>query len=516
MRSQARLFALRAAAKVVLVLPLSACGEHADAPGSDGASVDGPVDGTSDGALACGLSGSGFEHGDAQAEVSLADAPVRDGATDATDATDADGFAPPSDADAAADVFADVGVDAARADAGVAAEVGTPEVISRATFACCADLLNAALPADASFASFFTPAHADDPSIDACCRAVIAQLDAEHDPDPGREYDDYTLAGSRGGVEACCLRLHASWSETCNPTISGGPLAPAPMPPAVARHAAVTPLDLRAEGRRTARSLVLTPAIEGHAIEDWQRRMVEEHTSARVFDALAAQLLEAGFDAGDAEASRRFAVEERRHGVLCAAVVEALGGVAYAAPEPLPEVPRHEDVDAREAALRNVIGICCVSETLAVASIAAERHAMPAGAVRALVTSIWSDEIGHARFGWRLLARALPGVGAEARGRLAAYARIAIAHAVAHEERPRQPGSACERLAGVGREATARTLTRDVVEQVLAPAFAALGLGADTRALRALRPPTRCAPRARRARRDPPGSSGGGSGPEST
>lgn len=469
------MFALRAAAKVALVLPLSACGERADATESaaDATSVDVPVDASSDGGLACGLSGSGFDRGDAQPEVSAADALVRDVATAA------DAYATPNDADAFADVLADAWADSARADAADAsdaAEVATPELISRATFACCADLLNAALPADASFASFFTPAHADDLSIDACCRAVIAQLDAEYDPDPGRLYDDYTLAGARGGVEACCLRLHASWSETCNPTISGGPIAPPPMPPTVARYAAVAPFDLRAEGLRVARSMALAPAAAGHAVSAWRRRMVEEHTSARVFDALAGQLAAAGFDARDVDACRRFAAEERRHGVLCAAVVEALGGEACAAPEPLPEVPSHQDVDAREAALRNVLSICCVSETLAVASIAAERHEMPASPLRDLVTSIWSDEVGHARFGWRLLARQLPGVGEETRGRLAAYARIAMANELAHGEGRRQRGDARESLHGVGGEGYVRTLTREVLDEVLLPAFEALGL----------------------------------------
>jgi hypothetical protein len=62
--------------------------------------------------------------------------------------------------------------------------------------------------------------------------------------------------------------------------------------------------------------------------------MVNEHGSAQVFDALALQLREAGFDEADVTACRRFAVEERQHGVLCGAVVESLGGDARAEIDP--------------------------------------------------------------------------------------------------------------------------------------------------------------------------------------
>ena len=57
---------------------------------------------------------------------------------------------------------------------------------------------------------------------------------------------------------------------------------------------------------------------------------------------------------------------ERRHGVLCGAVVEALGGEARAeVPERAP-FPDHGDVSPREGALRNVLSVACLSETVAV------------------------------------------------------------------------------------------------------------------------------------------------------
>jgi hypothetical protein len=467
MRRETRLFALRAAAKVALVLPLSACSERANAPANvaDGGSIDVAQ---LDAELACGRSGSGFDLRDAAPEAAVADA-LGDGAADSTEAADAvDADADTADTDLVADAS-----DAATSteDTG---EAGAPRVVSEATFECCATVLEAALPPNVSFATFFDPSHDHDPSLDACCRAVLAQMDAEEYPDPDRYHDDYVRAGTHGGVWSCCGRLLLASSPTCNAG-SGGPLAPPPIPPAVARLAPVAPLDLRVDGRRAMRSLSLLSEHGARGLEAWHRRMVDEHTSARVFDALAAELVEAGFAAEDAESCLRFAAEERRHGVLCAAVVEALGGDARAAPAPMPEVPRHEGLGAHEAALRNVLSICCVSETLAVALIAAERHELPAGVLREIVTSIWSDEIGHARFGWRLLVRELPRLDDKARARLAAYARIAVEHSAEHFE-VRRRGVAPGDRAGTRSALEARTLVRDVIDQVLSPAFEALGL----------------------------------------
>src|SRR5206468_3657376 len=93
--------------------------------------------------------------------------------------------------------------------------------------------------------------------------------------------------------------------------------------------------------------------------------------------------------------------------VLCGSVVEALGGRASASLPNRRPFPEHPHVSARAAALRNVVSICCMSETVAVALIGAERLEMKAGPLRALLTRIYSDEVGHARFGWRVLERAM-------------------------------------------------------------------------------------------------------------
>ena len=87
-------------------------------------------------------------------------------------------------------------------------------------------------------------------------------------------------------------------------------------------------LDLREPARRVAAlelgDLGADPALVSAAIGTWRGRMVNEHGSARVFEALARQMREAGLAPEQVDTVAGFAEEERRHGVLCGAVVEAV------------------------------------------------------------------------------------------------------------------------------------------------------------------------------------------------
>jgi hypothetical protein len=191
-------------------------------------------------------------------------------------------------------------------------------------------------------------------------------------------------------------------------------------------------LDLRAHARRAMPRLEDPGRLRTAAVATWRGRMINEWSSSYVFESLAVQLDALGEGASASEA-RRFAAEERRHGVLCGAVVEAAGAEATARiPRPR-AVPTHRDTSPRVAALRNVLSIGCLSETVAVALIGAEREEMPDGALRELLTAIWADEIGHARFGWSFLDDMLPRLDATERAALERYLPIALDHLVAHE-----------------------------------------------------------------------------------
>lgn len=235
-----------------------------------------------------------------------------------------------------------------------------------------------------------------------------------------------------------------------------------------------------------AGSLGLAPQGErarAVAIATWRGRMINESQSAYVFDSLAAQLAEAGY-AEEAEEARAFAAEERRHGRDCASVVEALGGDPTAEIDPELAVPSHRAVSRLEAIARNVLSIGCLSETVAVALIGAERAEMPAGPLRDRLDGIWADEIGHARFGWRFLARALPRLEAPERARLGAYLRVALreleAHEIAHLPAGQPDVSPDEaRALGICSGPSARALFYSTVTTVILPRLEALGLPAD-------------------------------------
>jgi len=241
-------------------------------------------------------------------------------------------------------------------------------------------------------------------------------------------------------------------------------------------------LDLRQDARAALPALGHYPEnLREMALATWRGRMVNEHGSALVFEGLATQLETMGAPQELVVTCRGFAEEERRHGALCGAVVEALGGEARAqAPEQDP-FPVHNDAHTvREAALRNMISICCLSETVAVSLIGAERLDMPEGPLRELLTEIYADEVGHARFGWAHLAGMLDG-DAQLATRLSNYLRVAFGHLEHHELSHLPIGAAPPpegAVLGLCSGEDARRLFYETVEQVIVPGLQASGLTA--------------------------------------
>ncbi len=241
-------------------------------------------------------------------------------------------------------------------------------------------------------------------------------------------------------------------------------------------------LDLRRQARVLRPELgEVSPYLRERAIATWHGRMVNEYRSHRVFESLAEQLERAGLSAERANECRGFSAEERQHGVLCGAVVEAVGGEArarIASPRPVPD---HPEVSPLEGVLRNVLSVCTCSETVAVALIGAERLEMPEGPLRDLLSRIYADEVGHARFGWKLCAEVVPTLDDDAKDRLGAYLRAALGHLEQHELQHIPPGQAApgdERL-GLCSGDEARLLFYDTVFEVILPRLEALGLSAE-------------------------------------
>ncbi len=240
-------------------------------------------------------------------------------------------------------------------------------------------------------------------------------------------------------------------------------------------------IDLREQATRWKPSVRADGALAAAAIATWRGRMVNEHASSAVFEGLSLQLARAGASEADIRACTGFADEERRHGVLCGAVVEALGGEAVSVLPDGEPFPTHDDVEVTEGVLRNVLSIGCLSETVAVALIGAERSEMPRGELRDLLTRIWADEIGHARFGWRMVSERIPTMDTDTRARLSAYLSVAFRHLEAHElahlpvESEPPPAGASLGLCS-GRHA--RALFYSTVTEVIVPRLESIGLEA--------------------------------------
>lgn len=239
-------------------------------------------------------------------------------------------------------------------------------------------------------------------------------------------------------------------------------------------------VDLRTDAR--PESLVIEAgALAGAVMGTWRGRMINEYTSSTVFAGLAEQLAALGYDT-DAASCREFSDEEREHGIACGTVLAAAGGEAmFTMAEPR-RLPVHADTTPRAGVIRNIISICCMSETVAVSLIGAERMEMPEGPLHQLLTKIWSDEIGHARFGWTFLARVLPDLTDDERAAVDRYLPVAFAALESHElghipAATSWPDGAA--AYGLCDGADARTLFFETVMDVIVPQLAALGLRAE-------------------------------------
>jgi hypothetical protein len=316
------------------------------------------------------------------------------------------------------------------------------------------------------------------PGLVACCKSRV--LHHGYDPaccnflfESGAIVGGFTQADN---PEQRVLRGCSPWGPPVPPSVT----ARAGRHPQRGARAGRRMLSLRSQARRAAPAIPALPHLREVAIATWRARMVNESGSARVFEGLSRQLARAGL-AGRDEAVG-FAEDERRHGVLCGAVVEALGGEARAHALVREPFPSHRDAATPlEAALRNVLSICCLSETVAVALIGAERLEMPAGPLRDLLTSIYADEVAHARFGWRLLEQVAPGLDAETRAALSAYLGVAFAHLEEHElahlpDDSEPPAEGREYGLCSGREA--RALFYDTVAEVIVPGLEQHGIAA--------------------------------------
>lgn len=245
-------------------------------------------------------------------------------------------------------------------------------------------------------------------------------------------------------------------------------------------------LDLRREARARQPDLSGLPSLSDAerqmAIRTWRGRMVNEHISAQVWAGLVLSLMRAGAPPAALAELPAAIADELRHAEQCAGVVLALGGLPVAPLPALSPVPLHEEVSPIEGAVRNVISVGCMSETIAVSIIRAEHAELHEGPLATLLGEILADEVSHARFGWRALGLLMPRLDADARARTNRYLVDAFAHQV-HHEVPRLPRGGVIRdelgQAGVCDGGFARGLFVDTIQSVIVPGLTQAGLNAQ-------------------------------------
>lgn len=219
----------------------------------------------------------------------------------------------------------------------------------------------------------------------------------------------------------------------------------------------------------------------------WLERMRHEHHSSAVFARLLPQLVRAEASLEYKTVALRMAMDELRHAALCAGVVRLLGG------EPELEVsletealPEHAGESARVCALRNVMFVSCLSETIATTLLAEERELTREPHIRRVEEQLAADEVLHGRFGWAYAKEVFPQLDADERASMERYLPLALgsieAKMLAAMPLGAEPPARIEdELAalGVTTSARGRELLALVLEDVIVPALSELGLDAE-------------------------------------
>ena len=226
----------------------------------------------------------------------------------------------------------------------------------------------------------------------------------------------------------------------------------------------------------------LAPAERARLAATWMRRSEAEYLAISTFSVLAIDLVAAMAPADVITLCLRAGIDEVRHAEMCLRMAKIYSGTQHM---PVPKMSSLPDDPTRpklHQALANTMLVSCVSETYATTVLAATRDLTTDPTAQAVLTSIYSDEVAHARLGWSYLRYAID-VGGE--GVIAAAAEMlpralrGVANVV---ERERPIGEVTEAVRGHGlmTPAEERVIYSTCVREVLVPGFAALGIPVGT------------------------------------
>jgi hypothetical protein len=163
------------------------------------------------------------------------------------------------------------------------------------------------------------------------------------------------------------------------------------------RVACATSLD------RASRDLVATTNA---------RRAGLELQGAAAFEAVSRALVELRAPASIVELSMRAVSDELRHSNVYMTLAHAYADGDL--PEPRPasiSIPRYPSVGAHAERLLQIVGMCCINETMACSFLALCFAGARVPMVREGIRQILEDEIRHARVGWAYLGASDVGEG---------------------------------------------------------------------------------------------------------
>ena len=224
----------------------------------------------------------------------------------------------------------------------------------------------------------------------------------------------------------------------------------------------------------------LAPGERARLAATWMRRAAAEYLAVSTFSVLAIDLVAAMAPADVLSLCLRAGIDEVRHAEMCLRMA-AIYGEAGAQPLPPPGMSSLPDEPGRNKlhqALANTLLVSCVSETYATTVLSATRDLTTDPTALAVLTSIYSDEVMHARLGWSYLRHAIDVGGQGVIDAAAAMVPRALRGVANVVERARPIGDVTDavRAHGLMTPAEERVVFASCVREVLVPGFEALGI----------------------------------------
>ncbi len=222
----------------------------------------------------------------------------------------------------------------------------------------------------------------------------------------------------------------------------------------------------------------LTEPERARLAATWMRRSEAEYLAVSTFSVLAIDLVAASAPADVLSLCLRAGIDEVRHAELCLRMAKIYSGKQQLPPPGMSSLPDDPARPKLHQALANTMLVSCVSETYATTVLSATRDLTTDPTAQAVLTSIYSDELMHARLGWSYLRYAIEvgGQGViDAAAAMLPRALRGVANVV-EAERPIGDVTDAVRTHGLMTPAEERVIFSTCVREVLVPGFEALGI----------------------------------------